>query len=279
MNLLKHQEQVVATSEQLADKFGVDVKRLVKNFNNNKTKYVEGKHYFLLKGEDLSLYTQNLDVQISSKTRHLYLWTEKGAFNHVKSLGTDEAWDAYQFMVDKYFRMREMAEKIEHTITLPYSLPDAFRLLAEKSVEEQRLTAENIALREHSHAIYEEAKAAVLFSDAITKNSSEILVRDLAKLIAQNGVDIGEVRLYDWLVKNRYLERRKVYKGNEYWPTQKAISLQVFHVQSRTINAGPKPFVSRTVMITGTGQKYFINKILKQYESEGLQIVQKSPIV
>lgn len=110
MKKLIHEGFNVVTTPDLAAELGVDTASLTKNFNNNKDRYEEGKHYFLLQGADLALYIQNLDMQISSKTRSLYLWTEKGAFNHVKSLGSDEAWSAYENLVDTYFRARAIAD-------------------------------------------------------------------------------------------------------------------------------------------------------------------------
>lgn len=115
-NKLTHKGLVVATTALVAEKLGATPDQITDNFNGNKARYQEGIHYFLLKGDDLkqfNLQAENFRVQISSMTRQLYLWTEKGAFNHVKSLGTDEAWDAYQVLVDTYFRAKEIASRIQ----------------------------------------------------------------------------------------------------------------------------------------------------------------------
>lgn len=163
----------VLTTKQLADFYGVDQIQLTKNFNNNKKKFIEGKHYVLLQGDDLRQlkqllsdtssplgnhlspsdsvscnhkveffdqsstdYIQNLDVDTSvsinylenfevittnqkeitvscpihipSNTRHLYLWTERGALLHAKSVNTDKAWDVYEQLLDVYFRTKEI---------------------------------------------------------------------------------------------------------------------------------------------------------------------------
>lgn len=90
------------TTQQIADAYGTDSKVISYNFNNNKERYKEGKHYILLTGEELRTFRENHE-NISSKTPKLYLWTEKGAFLHAKSVGTDEAWEVYERLVDFYF--------------------------------------------------------------------------------------------------------------------------------------------------------------------------------
>ncbi|MCT1174924.1 ORF6N domain-containing protein, partial [Lactococcus lactis] len=87
--------QRVLTTQQIAEGYGTDSASITKNFNNNKSRFYEGKHFFLLQGADLKEFKnniQNLDV-VGNRAPKLYLWTEKGALLHAKSLGTDEAWD------------------------------------------------------------------------------------------------------------------------------------------------------------------------------------------
>ena len=99
--------QRVLTTQQIADGYGTTNKVISNNFNNNRTRFEEGKHFILLVGEYLKefLHSQNLGTQ--NKIRKLYLWTEKGALLHAKSLGTDEAWDMYDILVDTYFKVQE----------------------------------------------------------------------------------------------------------------------------------------------------------------------------
>ena len=100
--------QPVCTTEQLATAYGTDRMKLVKNFNNNKSRYQEGKHYVLLRDEELRHVKsdiQNLDI--ANNVNQLYLWTERGALLHAKSLNTDKAWEVYERLVDFYFNARE----------------------------------------------------------------------------------------------------------------------------------------------------------------------------
>lgn len=104
--ITEYKEIRVLTTQQIAEVYGTDEKTISKNFNNNKDRYKEGKHYICLTGEDLKefLQSQNLRMQNQSKVRTLYLWTEKGAFLHAKSLNTDTAWEVYDRLVDSYFQ-------------------------------------------------------------------------------------------------------------------------------------------------------------------------------
>lgn len=99
--------QRVLTTQQIAEGYGTTNKVISNNFNNNRARFEEGKHFILLIGEYLKefLHSQNLGTQ--NKIRKLYLWTEKGALLHAKSLGTDEAWDMYDILVDTYFKVQE----------------------------------------------------------------------------------------------------------------------------------------------------------------------------
>ena len=111
-----------------------------------------------------------------------------------------------------------------------------------------------------SNAKLEEAKPKVLFAEAVEASSTSILVGELAKLIKQNGVDIGQNRLFAWLRKNGYLTR-----GNE--PTQRSMERKLFEVTERTVNNPDGSIrITRTTKVTGKGQTYFINKFLADRE-------------
>lgn len=104
LSIIEHQNQRVLTTNQLADSYGTDNRRISENFNANKKRYKEGKHYILLEGEDLKRFGDQYGNYVSvSRVSRLYLWTEKGAWLHAKSLNTDRAWDAYEMLVDDYY--------------------------------------------------------------------------------------------------------------------------------------------------------------------------------
>lgn len=101
----------VLTTQQIAEAYGTDGKVISYNFNHNKERYVEGKHYIRLEGDDLKAFREIHDLP--SNLNKLYLWTEKGAFLHAKSLNTDEAWAVYENLVDTYFNKKKPLTALE----------------------------------------------------------------------------------------------------------------------------------------------------------------------
>lgn len=104
-------------------------------------------------------------------------------------------------------------------------------------------------------------KPKALFADAVETSDTSILIGDMAKLLKQNRIDIGQKRLFEWLRNHDYL----IKKGNsKNMPTQKAMDLGLFEVKERTItNPDGSVRVTRTTKVTGKGQIYFVNKFLK----------------
>lgn len=111
----------------------------------------------------------------------------------------------------------------------------------------------------------ERDKPKVLFADSVAGSTSSILVGELAKLLKQNGVDIGQNRLFEWLRDNGYLIKQK---GENYnLPTQRSAELEIMDIKKRTINnPDGSSQITRTTKITGKGQQYFINKFLNDKE-------------
>ena len=108
LTVLEHNNIRVMTTEQLAEAYGCAPKQIQQNFNNNRVRFIAGKHFFVLEGQDLQtfrLQVENIELQISPKTRHLYLWTERGAARHSKMLGTERAWDVFEQLEDSYFKV------------------------------------------------------------------------------------------------------------------------------------------------------------------------------
>lgn len=91
----------VLTTHQIADMYKVTKGKIIYNFNYNKSKYVPGKHYIEVSGDELRRLKTTCENQASLKyAKSLYLWTEKGALLHAKSLNTDKAWEVYEYLVD-----------------------------------------------------------------------------------------------------------------------------------------------------------------------------------
>lgn len=107
----------------------------------------------------------------------------------------------------------------------------------------------------------ERMKPKALFADAVANSDGTILIGELAKLIKQNGYDIGQKRLFAWMRENGYLIKQQ---GSSYnMPTQKAMQLELFKIkESSIIQPDGAVRLTRTVKVTGKGQQYFINKFL-----------------
>lgn len=102
----------------------------------------------------------------------------------------------------------------------------------------------------------------VLFADAVSASQTSILVGDLAKLLKQNGVNIGARRLFEWMRQNGYLMRKGEARN---MPTQRSMEAGLFEVKETTITNGDGSVrITRTTKVTGKGQQFFVNKFLKE---------------
>ncbi|NBI29464.1 ORF6N domain-containing protein [Chengkuizengella marina] len=107
LQIISQDGQRVLITSQLAESYGTDSERITKNFNRNKERYKEGKHFLALEGKELKDFRATCQIDLLPNINKLYLWTEKGAWLHAKSLKTDEAWDAYEMLVDDYYSVKE----------------------------------------------------------------------------------------------------------------------------------------------------------------------------
>lgn len=168
------------------------------------------------------------------------------------------------------------AKKFKHWVTaevLPtiekhgaYMTPDTLdKMIASPEFGIRLLTAlkEEQNKNRHLAAQAEEDKPKVLFADSVAASHTSILIFDLAKILKQNGVDIGGNRLFDWMRKNGYLVRRK---GSDYnMPTQRSMEMGLFEVKETSVSHSDGHIsVNKTPKVTGKGQQYFINAFLSK---------------
>ncbi|MDS6285731.1 phage regulatory protein/antirepressor Ant [Clostridioides difficile] len=157
----------------------------------------------------------------------------------------------------KYVRRFNEMERVlkEQQPKLPTTYKEALQQLLIEVEEKEQLQLEN----QEKDKVIQLQQPKVLFADAVSASNNSILIGELAKLIKQNGVDIGQNRLFAWMRENGYLIKRK---GEDYnIPTQKSMNLRIMEVKKRVINnPDGSTKVTRTVKITGKGQVYFVNK-------------------
>jgi hypothetical protein len=107
---IEHYNQRVLTTKQLAEFYETETRRIAENYSANKDRYYAGpgNHYFSLCGDELKDFKNRYGISVVAENANgLYLWTEKGALLHAKSLNTDKAWEVYQELVDTYFRVQQ----------------------------------------------------------------------------------------------------------------------------------------------------------------------------
>lgn len=105
---IEYHGEPVLTTEQLAAAYETTPNVLRNNFDRNRDRFVENKHFYRVDGDALAdLRITNCDLQISEKTRCLYLWTKRGAARHAKMLSTDKAWEVFEALEDNYFNRHD----------------------------------------------------------------------------------------------------------------------------------------------------------------------------
>lgn len=136
--------------------------------------------------------------------------------------------------------------------------PDTLMQLAQNLKDEQEK-------RKALEAQIESQKTAVLFTGAVETSKTSILIGELAKMLKQNGVNIGQNRLFAWMREKGYLIKRK---GTDYnMPTQRSMEMGLFEIKETTINNPDGSIkISKTPKVTGKGQVYFINLFLNKEE-------------
>ncbi|HEL2737726.1 TPA: phage antirepressor KilAC domain-containing protein [Streptococcus suis] len=151
---------------------------------------------------------------------------------------------------DRGKQVRQYFIQIEKDFNSPEKIMARALLLADKKVHQLE-------------AQIEADKPKVLFANAVEASATSILIGDFAKILRQNGYNIGQNRLFEWLRNNGFLIRKR---GESYnMPTQRSMDMSLFEVKERTHNEPNGSIrISKTTKMTGKGQTYFINKFLNE---------------
>jgi len=145
--------------------------------------------------------------------------------------------------------------------------------LLEKAVlVAQRKIAERDRIIRQQQQKMEQDKPKTIFADAVTASKTSILIGELAKILKQNGYETGEKRLFKQLRKEEYLISRK---GTDYnMPTQRSMERKLFEIRERTVtNPDGSIRITKTVLVTGKGQQYFVNKFLGELQEKPATIL------
>ncbi|EBU6996428.1 hypothetical protein DKU33_22950 [Salmonella enterica subsp. enterica serovar Newport] len=124
-----HGQIPVITTELLARLYGTDTDNIKKNYSRNHERFVAGKHFFKISGKELSdlrVTLSHSQTPISSKTRFLILWTERGAARHAKMLETDQAWEVFEKLEDCYFSQKQPVPARQLCPAIPFPKEQRF---------------------------------------------------------------------------------------------------------------------------------------------------------
>lgn len=199
----KNGERVLLTS-QIAESYGTTAKVISNNFIRNQERYTEGKHFYCLEGEVKREFCNRHQIEDGSKATKLYLWTEKGALLHAKSLGTDKAWEVYDYLVESYF---QKTEKVTLDMKSALLNPDTIIQLATALKEEQsksKLLEVKVSELTVDKQIMQ--PKADYFDELVDRNLLTG-IRDTA-----NELGIGQKKFVNFLLDKKFMYRSK--KGN-----------------------------------------------------------------
>lgn len=126
LSVVKFKDIPVVTTELLAQLYETDSVRIRQNHSRNEGRFIEGKHYFLVEGDDLRelkhRVSQSYSVKIARNVKALILWTERGAARHAKMLETDQAWEVFEKLEDSYFSQRTEVAQADMFVSEPNPL-------------------------------------------------------------------------------------------------------------------------------------------------------------
>ncbi|NVO88911.1 phage antirepressor KilAC domain-containing protein [Lactobacillus rhamnosus] len=198
-------------------------------------------------------------IVLSGQNREVIVINESGLYSLILSSKLPTAKEFKRWVTAEVLPTirRHGAYMTDAKIEQVLSDPDTIIQLATqlKNERQARITAQGQVA---------DMKPKAIFADAVTVSHTTILIGELAKLLRQNGIDIGQNRLFNWLRSNGYLICRKGTDWNQ--PTQRAANMGLFKVKETAINHSDGTVtISKTVKVTGKGQQYFINKFLGQY--------------
>lgn len=250
---LEHQNQRILTTKQLAEIYECNEQNIKDNFNRHKEKFIKGKHYYLLKGEELRDFKNYVadSYLVDKRTPSIYLWTERGASRHCKILDTDKAWDRFDELEESYFnnksKVPQLSERDKIAIALMNGGIDAIEG-AKRLVEIETQPLLNKI---------EEDKPLVSFAETISQSSDSIDIGVFAKLIKDEGIKLGRNKLFDWLRNNKYLM-----KNNQ--PYQKYIDNKYFEIIEYAAKTPYGEKICTKTLIKGLGQIKLIEKLRKE---------------
>lgn len=198
---------------------------------------------------------QRTQIEDAGQSREMTIINESGLYSLILSSKLPTAKQFKRWVTSEVLPniRKHGTHMTPETIEKVLADPDTIIQIATQLKEER-------AKRMQAEVVIEQQKPQVLFAKAVETSETSILVGQLAKLLTQNGINIGQNRLFAWLRDNGYLGKKGAHYNE---PTQYSIERGWFEVTERTIqNPDGSIRITRTTKVTGKGQIYFINKLL-----------------
>ncbi|WP_035052867.1 phage regulatory protein/antirepressor Ant [Carnobacterium pleistocenium] len=241
--------QALTTSLQIAVDFEKEHYDVIKSINRLKEDV----------GSFSEMFVEDSEPDSYGRPRKIYFMNRDGFVLLAMGYNGKKALDFKMKYIQAFNQMEtQLIEQAKDS----YMIEDPVKR-AEKWIQErkqvQQLELENSQL-----------KPKAIFADSVAASDTSILINDLAKLLKQNGIEIGGTRLFAWLRETGYLIKRK---GTDYnMPTQKSMELELFQIKETAINHNSgRISISRTPKVTGKGQLYFINKFITAKNKIGIE--------
>lgn len=235
--------QVLTNSLLVAEKFGKEHNKVIRDIQN-----LSCSDEFRAANFGVSSY-----ISLQNKELPMYVMTKDGfSFLVMGYTGVK----AGMFKEEYIKAFNKMEETIKNG---GFNVPKSFREALLLAAEQQEVIENQQKQIEEKNAKIEADKPKVLFSEAVSASNKSILVRELAKLITQNGYQIGEKQLYERLRKSGYLCSVGESRNQ---PTQTYMNIGLFEIKKRVIMDGDEAKVYNTTVVTPKGVHYFINKFL-----------------
>lgn len=199
-------------------------------------------------------FSENVDFQAISQKRLTAQGNETTYIDHNISIDMAKQIGMIQRSPEGK-QIRQYFIDLEKAWNTPEQIMARALKMADKTIDE--LKESNAVLLADNQRM----KPKEIFADAVATSHTSILIGDLAKLLKQNGIEIGQKRLFNWLRENGYLIKRKGSDWN--MPTQKSMDLGIIEIKESTVNNPDGSVrINKTPKVTGKGQQYFINKFL-----------------
>ena len=164
--------ETVITTSQLAEVYGATTNNIKDNFLRNKDRFTEGKHYILLTGQTLKEFKNQVAESdlVAKNTSQLYLWTRRGASRHCKILGTDKAWEQFDYLEENYFDRDKNSLDISELSPELQMFKKIWDMQAKQELETKRIAAEQKQIKE---TVEIQGKAIQTVKETFTKGASE----------------------------------------------------------------------------------------------------------